>query len=120
MRHETATQFRRRDHAPEVTDSWRGKLATIGWCEVELEDDSAFFRLADSLGTRIPSWRGGPLIDKLAILNSTDAPMNSFSYLFGHGAFPFHTDMARRVRPPRYVIMRLSSSSIDVRPYIAH
>jgi L-asparagine oxygenase len=115
----------RRENSPSVQswspgiqsqDRWRNILAIHGWCDVEVQDESEFVRLADSLGKRIPSWRGGTNIDHLTIRGANEAPMNSFSYMFGDGAFPFHTDMARRARPPRYVLMRLASSSELVRP----
>lgn len=95
---------------------WRVIIAQNGWCDVEVQDQTSFLRLADSLGTRIPSWHGGSTIDRLTILRPNEAPKNSFSYIFGNGAFPFHTDMARHARPPRYVIMRLISASDNVRP----
>lgn len=97
-------------------DCWRDTLATVGWCEVEVSDQPAFLGLADQLGRRIPSWRGGTTVDRLTVRRSDDAPANSFSHIFGEGAFPFHTDMARHACPPRYIIMRLGSTSDNVRP----
>ena len=116
MRREMAFGINTCEYALQSGVQWRHKLAAMGLCAVELNDDTAFLQLADSLGRRVPSWRGGSTIDRLAVVHSVDAPRNSFSFIFGDGGFPFHTDMARTIRPPRYVIMRLASSSVDVRP----
>jgi hypothetical protein len=71
--------------------------------------------LATSLGEITPSRASGPPVDELRPKPSSDAPPRSLSALHGLGAFPFHTDAAHHLIPPRYVLLRLASESPSAR-----
>jgi L-asparagine oxygenase len=48
----------------------------------------------------------GEAVHQLAIKETSDAPPNSYSGIYGMGKFPFHTDFAHWVHPPRFLFLR--------------
>lgn len=61
--------------------------------------------VADMLGFPI-ALGSGPPVHPLRPCRKEEAALNTYSGLFGHGPFPFHSDMAHWPRPPRYLFLR--------------
>lgn len=84
------------------------QLHRTGWTAAHLAPSAApdLATWASRWGTPIPSRLGGPLIDRLRIRETVEAPPRSLSARYGTGAFPFHTDQAKLSVPPRYLVLR--------------
>jgi len=67
--------------------------------------------IANELGTPMTPWEGG-LVQTL--IPREDAAPNTYSGNFGLRRFPFHTDLAHRRRPPRYLLLRCLVGYQDV------
>ena len=63
------------------------------------------------LGEPVAAW-DGPIIHEL-VPRASAAP-NTYSGIFGHGRFPFHTDLAHWGVPPRYIVLRCVRGYADV------
>jgi hypothetical protein len=87
----------------------RRHLAAYGWVDVSGVDD--LLCLANSLGRPIPSYRNGPLVDTLRPTISGRTQL-TFSSIYGMGEFPWHTDGAISISPPRYFVLRSISSGM--------
>ena len=71
---------------------------------IDREDD--LLDLAHSLGQPVSSRLNSPLIDLLTPLQKQNAHPQSLSANFGVNEFPYHTDGAYFIKPPRYIILR--------------
>ena len=67
--------------------------------------------LAAGLGEPLDPWGDG-LVQRLEPRDS--GPPNTYSGLFGLGAFPLHTDLAHWLIPPRYLLLRCGKGYADV------
>lgn len=67
--------------------------------------------LAAGLGEPLDPWGDG-LVQRLEPRNN--GPPNTYSGLFGLGAFPLHTDLAHWSVPPRYLLLRCGKGYADV------
>jgi hypothetical protein len=81
-------------------------LSGSGWALVkDTGSPNALLELAHSLGQPIaPDKRR--IVQQLLARESREAPINTYTGMYGLGAFPFHTDMANWTIPPRYVLLR--------------
>jgi len=61
--------------------------------------------LAQSLGDLLRLGDGEP-VHQLVINKASDASPNTYSGIYGDGEFPFHTDLAHWVHPPRFLLLR--------------
>jgi len=67
--------------------------------------------LAAGLGEPLDPWGDG-LVQRLEPRDN--GPPNTYSGLFGLGAFPLHTDLAHWPVPPRYMLLRCGKGYADV------
>lgn len=61
--------------------------------------------VAELLGVPV-ALGSGPAVHALRPHREEDSTPNTYSGLFGHGSFPFHSDLAHWSRPPRYLFLR--------------
>lgn len=87
----------------------RKTLDRRGWAVAKVESTTDLVSLAEWLGEITPSRMGGPAVDELRPKLQSDAQPRSLSGQHGLGAFPYHTDAAHHLIPPRYVLLRLAS-----------
>jgi L-asparagine oxygenase len=99
----------------KISAELRREVLHFGWCRLDADPELSVLEIANTLGDPVPSRRGGPLIDLLRILPSSEARTRSLSAIYGQGGFPWHTDMAHLRVPPRFSIIR-SLSKPGVRP----
>ena len=78
-------------------------------CNVDILD------LARLIGKPVSSVRGGGLVDYLGAPRVGGYSRREFAIVYQDGVIPFHTDCAYHSLPPRFVIMRLQSSSVSYR-----
>lgn len=99
-------------------------LQSQGWAELDFassdSDCTEILRFAATLGSPTPSRFGGPLVDILRIRSEMEASPWSLSAKFGKGMFPFHTDQAKLLVPPRYIILRCRRLKASRRPTLIH
>lgn len=93
----------------QVLDS----IQHVGWTHLREISRTDFLELAQILG--VPLRRPGGLVEDLRIRPPEAATPRSLSGLHGLGEFPFHTDFAHYVMPPRYVLLR-SATPANIRP----
>jgi len=86
--------------------------------ELYINSEPELLELAFSLGKPIASRINSPLIDNLVPLRPDDAHKHSLSANFGISQFPFHTDGAYFIKPPRYIILRYVQGVIEPTPTI--
>lgn len=67
--------------------------------------------LAAGLGEPLDPWGDGPVQQ---LEPRDNGPLNTYSGLFGLGAFPLHTDLAHWPVPPRYLMLRCGKGYADV------
>lgn len=67
--------------------------------------------LAETLGDPLSPWEGG-LVQKL--VPTAEATPNTYSGIYGLNQFPFHTDLAHWLMPPRYLLLRCIVGYADV------
>lgn len=67
--------------------------------------------VASALGDVLTPWEGGVV---QTLTPRSEAAPNTYSGNFGHGDFPFHTDLAHWRRPPRYLLLRCVVGYPDV------
>jgi alpha-ketoglutarate-dependent taurine dioxygenase len=82
-----------------------------GWALTEVGTTADFIALAETFGDIVPSRTGGPPVDELRPTPASDAPQRSLSAMHGLGPFPYHTDAAHHLVPPRFVFLRLASTT---------
>jgi hypothetical protein len=86
-------------------------LFTAGWTEIAgVHDDKSLVELAGCMGEILPD-HAGNVVAKLTPTLVGQAASRSFSYHYGHGEFPLHTDTAFWPMPARYVLLRSERSS---------
>jgi alpha-ketoglutarate-dependent taurine dioxygenase len=61
--------------------------------------------VAADLGRPVALGRGSPVHD-LSPRTRDETTSNTYSGLYGLGAFPYHTDLAHWANPPRYLLLR--------------
>ena len=61
--------------------------------------------VAQSLGDLLRLGSGEP-VHQLVIKRVSDASPNTYSGIYGDGEFPFHTDLAHWLNPPRFLLLR--------------
>jgi L-asparagine oxygenase len=79
--------------------------------ELHPEVDST--TVISSLGT-LQALGDGPAVHCLAPMKKENSTPNTYSGMYGLGAFPFHTDLAHRRYPPRYLALRCIIGFEDV------
>jgi L-asparagine oxygenase len=93
----------------------RAILNRRGWAVTEARNAAELLSLAETFGEVAPSRAGGPVIDELRPKPVSEAPPRSLSARHGLDAFPYHTDAAHHVVPPRFVILRFASKRPSTR-----
>lgn len=79
----------------------------------ELEPEASSTAVISSLG--VPLALGeGPAIHTIAPAKRENSTPNTYSGIYGLGAFPFHTDLAHWRYPPRYLVLRCVVGFEDV------
>lgn len=99
-----------------ITATERDLLSTRGWIESCYPARQNLLDLALAFGEPHPSYRGGPLIDRLTPIEREHARPGTMSSLFGVGAFPFHTDGAHLRVPPHFIFLRIAAGFFSRRP----
>jgi hypothetical protein len=82
-------------------------LIEKGWAEIVVDESDSLLATARVWGIPVPSRLGKSLVDKLVPTPAERAHPKSMSAAFGMRSFPFHTDSANRVVPPRFVVLRM-------------
>lgn len=81
------------------------------WLEINgVYDDESLIELAKQYGA-IARNRAGESVAKLSPRRISQSSARSFSFHYGYGKFPLHTDTAFWMCPARYVLMRSNDSS---------
>lgn len=83
------------------------QLARAGWATVQYDRSHDLVQLAAMFGPVVPSACGRPLTDRLTVMDSSERSPRSLTGIYGRGAFPLHTDQAKVLRPPRFILLRL-------------
>ncbi|MBC7283294.1 TauD/TfdA family dioxygenase [Hoeflea sp.] len=73
--------------------------------------DESVVELAKSWGKPMVLWEDG-LVQ--ALVPRTEAAPNSYSGIYGLGHFPFHSDLAHWLTPPRYLLLRCVTGYADI------
>ncbi len=92
-------------------------LHRYGWATFDEVSDADFLRMAESLGT--PWKRREGEVEQLRIRESHLASPRSLSGIYGLKEFPLHTDFAHYPTPPRFVLLR-NTTSEPIRPTLIH
>jgi hypothetical protein len=92
-------------------------LVNNGYLETRGSKDD-FLQIAKSLGNILPSRINGPEIDILTPKTKEEAHPHSLSKLYGVHDFPFHTDGAYFLIPPKYILLRYVSGVNNPTPTI--
>jgi alpha-ketoglutarate-dependent taurine dioxygenase len=103
---------------PGLPTQDRAELHGRGWLLVDFPDDEPLLELARQVGEPIAARDAAPLPERLIPRDIDDAKPNSLSSRYGFGAFPFHTDAAHHVEPPRILLMRSVGASVDVATHL--
>lgn len=74
-------------------------FAFLDGCRVSKDS----YEIARLLGAPITPWVGGEV---QSLMPRATAPPNTYSGIFGLSEFPYHTDLAHRRIPPRYLMLR--------------
>lgn len=83
------------------------ELAQNYWTTFQTDNVDDLLTFAKSIGEVIPSRKNSnDLIDILTIKSKKAANPKSLSAIYGDKDFPFHTDGAYLLEPPKYVILR--------------
>jgi hypothetical protein len=96
-----------------------------GWTVIEDVTLADVSQLSKRLGIPIPCRTMGRTIDLLRPLERKQAHPHSLSSRYGTGRFPFHTDAATHLIPPRFLLLWAPVISVvptlllDTRPLIA-
>jgi hypothetical protein len=86
-----------------------GQVTAAGWMHADVAEvcddlELRVERIAKLLGEPIKG-RAGRLVDALAPMDKEKAKPSSLSVIHGLGAFPFHTDGAHLLQPPRFLVL---------------
>lgn len=95
-----------------MKNSFKDEVEKHGYVHVKeyrLGEDTA--SVASALGKTLEPWPGR-LVQELTP-RATATP-NTYSGIYGHGCFPFHTDLAHWRLPPRYLLLRCVTGYADV------
>lgn len=57
-------------------------------------------------------------VQKLRPHMKTEAPPNTYGGNYGYGKFPLHTDLAHWYIPPRYLVLRCITGTVDVATHL--
>lgn len=83
----------------------------------DIADEASFLALAGQFGepTKLG---GGGYIKTLRIKDQADAAKNTLSGIYGTGSFPFHSDGAFMLKPPRWVLLRALNGDLNRSTYV--
>jgi len=132
-----ATVSRRDGERPRIAkaNDWRlGRwiaglregLASDGFGKVFLPDaaPAEIIEIASCFGMPLSDIRGRLLLHEIRPQPREEAAKNTLSARYGDGVFPFHTDAAYWVEPPRYVLLYCVNPGSGKRPtvvsYVPH
>lgn len=74
-------------------------------------ENSDIVSLANSLGSTLTPWKDKTV--QTLVPKACGTP-NSYSGMYGHSRFPFHTDLAHWKIPPRYILLQSIRGYADV------
>lgn len=87
-------------------------LEQNGFCTLLTNNTNELLELGEKLGRLIPSRKNSNvLVDSLIV--STDRDDKSLSAKYKDKTFPFHTDGAYMIEPPRFIILRSENKYED-------
>ena len=81
-------------------------LENQGYCVLEDISEARMWDIASELGSPMPETRDGQVLRLIRPQSERTSPPNTLSSRYGLSSFPFHTDAAYWLKPPRYVILR--------------
>jgi L-asparagine oxygenase len=93
------------------------RVASSGYAFVPGKANDGEIQLFEGLPQPL-SFPGVPAVTRLRPREASSAPPNTYSGIFGVGAFPLHTDMARWSNPPRYLAMQCITGSAEVPSFV--
>ena len=82
------------------------KVVDQGWLEIDFPHDQSLLKLAEQYGHPIGIRLNANASDVLIPREKKDAKVHSLSAEYGMEAFPFHTDCAYYLVPPRFIFFR--------------
>lgn len=86
--------------------SIQSDLFTSGWAQIDgITNDESLIEVAELIGAVLPD-QAGRAVAKLSPKLKGRSTSRSFSFHYGHGEFPLHTDTAFWPLPARYVLLR--------------
>lgn len=87
-----------------------------GYFLTNLESQNEFLDVCKKLGSFQTNRNGGEILKRLKPLNKKEAHPNSLSSIHGLNRFPFHTDGAHKLIPPRFLGFRYVGTSNNPEP----
>lgn len=96
-------------HLAELDDI-RRRIASDGWSTLTLPNEIDLRVVVQLLR---PAFTGQVGVERLSPKRSDQARPGTLSALYGLGPFPFHTERAHWVRPPRYIVFRSVGQPTD-------
>jgi hypothetical protein len=105
-----------RDERLRLSVHEREQLSRQGWLELYVPSPRDLIELAQSLGRPHATRAGGSIIDRLVPTERQQARPGTMSYHLGFEEFPFHTDGAYLIIPPRFILLRLADGADSLRP----
>lgn len=91
-------------------------LTRDGWADLGIIRGADLVTIGLELGPVVPSVPlGGPL-DLLKVKRDSAQEPRSYSGVYGEASFPFHTDAAYYLQPPKYLLLRLQDDAESDRP----
>jgi L-asparagine oxygenase len=91
-------------------------LEKSGCAQLKLASADELLEIAQALGDPVGSRRSDPIVQPLTPVARAKASPRSLSAAHGLGAFPFHTDAAHHLDPPRWVVLRCADPGPSRRP----
>ncbi len=89
-----------------IMDLLKNHIDQKGYFLTKFESQSEFISLCEKLGNFESNRKGEKALKTLKPLNKNEAHPNSLSSIHGLNRFPFHTDGAHKLIPPRFLAFR--------------
>jgi hypothetical protein len=107
------------DRQPAVRTTIRQEVEARGYaCLSTFCANATGEEVASAIGS-VLSLGEGPAVHQLRPANKKMSDPNSYSGIYGLGAFPFHTDMAHWQHPPHFIMLRCIVGFEDVPTLLA-
>lgn len=99
-----------------IMESLKRQITEKGYYLTSIASKEEFISLCKMLGSFNVNRIGGDELKILKPLSKSEAHPNSLSALYGLSAFPFHTDGAHKLTPPRLLAFRYIGTSANPEP----